>query len=86
MNQLPQPALVSAETVSPVEAPRSGAAQRAAALRVQRKAVQKGSAAAYAEILGRQRLRLSQAFRAHRDAGDFGEGAMADPALVRKQE
>ena len=86
MDEVPQNAFVRAKGIGGVKAAQFAPAQVAAAFPVERGRIQKGRAAANAEVFGRKRLGLTQAIRANRDAGEFREGRAADAALIREQQ
>ena len=86
VNQLAEHAVVRTEAVGGVEAANTGAAERTAALIIQRKPVLEGRAASYAEELGAEGLGRAQAIAANRYSGNFGEGLAANPAIVWEEE
>ena len=86
MNQLAQFVFIESERVRRVEPADPSAAQRAAALIVQRKAAQERRAALDAKVFRRQRLRLGQASAANRHARKILQRLIADPAIVGEEE
>lgn len=86
MNQLAQAPLILSEAVGGIEPAQAGAAQRAAAMPVEWKLVQKGRAATRAEEIRRQRFRRAQTGCADGNTRNFSKGSAADAAIVGKEK
>jgi hypothetical protein len=84
VDQFPEGAFVSAKTIGCIEAAKAGAAQPAAAFRIQREAVLKRCPATGAEELRIQGLRFVQANMADGNAADLLQRLAANPAIVRE--
>ena len=86
MNQVSQGALVGTEAVSGVETPSACPAERAAALLIEREAVQEGRLALDAEVIGGERRGRSQAGGADRNARIPLKGALAEAAFIGEED
>ena len=86
MDQLAQRAFVRSVTIRFVETALPVAAEHAAALGIERKAVQKRRPAVETEELGAQRRRLAQASGAHRHHGEPAQGTFTDATLIGKKK
>ena len=82
MNQLPELLLVGTECIDGIEAGQPQAAERAAALLIQRKSIQERSFTVDAVILGFKCSRLEQTSAANGDAGNLTEGLAAEAAII----
>jgi hypothetical protein len=86
MNELAQRAFVQPETGCPVEPTQTRAAGRADTLLVKWISVNEWRLADRAEILGSERGGGVQALFADRNPSPFGEGAIANPAIVGEKQ
>ena len=86
MNQLAQDAVVGRKTVRRIEAPQAAPAQRASAVRVQRKLILKRGPASGAEELCAERLRGAKAPPADRVSQNFAQIFAAYPAGIGEKE
>ena len=86
MDQLAQRAFVKSEAVGGVESARAGAAQRAAALEIQRIAILERGLALGAEVLGGVSGGSGEAGGADRNARVADQGPAADAAVIGKED
>jgi hypothetical protein len=86
MNQFPQHAFVKAVAIGRIKTTKAAAADRAAALGIQRETILKWCPATRAEELCAQWLRLFKTSRTHRDARRPMQGIAADPAIVGEEQ
>jgi hypothetical protein len=86
MNQLAENAFVCAETIHLIEAVQLQSAERAAARFIERRPIQKRSAAGNAKELCMERFGLTKATGTNGDTRNFVEALTADAAIVGEEK